>query len=88
MVLRLVVGDRDAATSGVFGSIVGQRITYWRGGNITLRVDPGSPDTSGIFVRMHARGTMDQMPPIASEIVDSTGVELVRQWIAALPASK
>lgn len=85
MVLRLVVGDRDAASSGVFGSIVGQRITYWRGGNITLRVDPGSPDTSGIFVRMSARGSMDQMPPVASEIKDPTGLDLVRQWIAALP---
>jgi hypothetical protein len=50
-----------------------------------LRVDPGSPDTSGIFVRMNARGSMDQMPPVATELKDPTGLDLVRQWIAALP---
>jgi hypothetical protein len=28
---------------------------------------------------------MDQMPPLATELVDPTGVDLVRQWIAGLP---
>lgn len=85
MVLRLVVADREAATSGVWQSIVGKNITYWRGGAITLRVDPGAPEGSGILVRMSARGNMDQMPPLATELVDPTGVDLVRQWIAGLP---
>jgi len=84
MVLRLVVADRDAATSGVEQSIVGKNITYWRGGAITLRVDPGAPEMSGVFVRMSARGNMDQMPPLATEIVDPTGLDLVHQWIAGL----
>jgi hypothetical protein len=85
MVLRLVVADRDAATSGIVQSIVGKDITYWRGGAITLRVDPGAPEMSGVFVRMSARGNNDQMPPIATEIVDPTGIDLVRQWITGLP---
>jgi len=86
MVLRLVVGDRDAATSGVEQSIVGKNVTYWRGGAITLRVDPGAPDGSAIVARMNVRGSMDEMPPIATELVDATGVATVRSWIAALPA--
>jgi hypothetical protein len=84
MVLRLVVADRDAATSGVAQSIVGKDITYWRGGAVKKRVAPGMPDASGVFVRMNARGTMDQMPPLATELVDPTGIELVRQWILGL----
>ena len=85
MVLRLTVADRDAATSGVFASIVGKTVDYWRGGAITERVHPGQPDASAIVVRMSARGTKDQMPPLATEIVDDTGLAAVRAWIAALP---
>jgi hypothetical protein len=43
------------------------------------------PDASGILVRMSARGTKDQMPPLATEFVDAAGALLVRNWIAALP---
>jgi hypothetical protein len=84
MNLRLAVADRDAATSQVVQSIVGKTVTYWRGGPITQRVDPGAPDMSAVFVRMNARGTKDQMPPLATELIDSSGIELVRQWIAGL----
>jgi hypothetical protein len=86
MVLRLVVADRDAATSGVFASIVGKDVNYWRGGAITKRVAPGAPDMSALVVRMSARGTKDEMPPLATEIVDADGLAAVRAWIAALPA--
>jgi hypothetical protein len=84
MVLRLRVTDRDAASSGVFASIVGKPVTYWRGGAITLRVAPGQPDMSAITVRMQSRGTKDQMPALATEIVDPTGIEAVRAWISSL----
>jgi hypothetical protein len=84
MLLRLTVADRDAATSKVAQSIVGKDITYWRGGAITLRVAPGAPEMSGVFARMDTRGSKDQMPPIATELVDDAGVALVRQWISGL----
>jgi hypothetical protein len=94
MVLRLTVADRDAATSGVVASIVGKTLDYWRGGAITLRVDPGHPDMSALVARMSARGPKgqtpgqlsDQMPPLATEIVDPDGIAAVSQWISALPA--
>ncbi|HEY3592644.1 MAG TPA: hypothetical protein VGL13_02180, partial [Polyangiaceae bacterium] len=84
MVLRLTMADRDVTTSGVYGSIVGQKIEYWRGGAITLRVSPAQPDMSGILVRMLARGNRDQMPPLATEITDPIGIAAVRAWIASL----
>jgi hypothetical protein len=85
MVLRLTIADREAATSQVVQSIVGKDVTYWRGGAIKQRVAPGAPDMSAIVARMSARGTKDQMPPFATEIVDEAGLQVVRAWIAALP---
>lgn len=85
MVLRLKIADRDPATSGVVSSVVGKMLEYWRGGAITLRVAPGQPDQSAIIARMSVRHSMDQMPPLATEVVDDQGVQTVRTWIAALP---
>ena len=84
MVLRLTTADRDAASSGVFSSIVEKSVTYWRGGAITLRVARAQPDMSAIIVRMQARGSKDQMPPLATEIVDPTGIQAVSDWISSL----
>ncbi|HEY2903071.1 MAG TPA: hypothetical protein VGL59_20990 [Polyangia bacterium] len=85
MVLRLNVADRDLTTSGVYESIVGQMLQYFRGGAVTMRVSPGDPDNSAIIVRMQSRTEKIQMPPLATEIVDPDGVAAVRAWIASLP---
>jgi hypothetical protein len=85
MVLRMKVSDTDAATSGVTTSIVGQPVQYWRGGAITLRVAPGAPDMSALIARMKSRTPRQQMPPLATELVDPTGIEAVSAWISTLP---
>jgi cytochrome c553 len=85
MVLRLNVGERDAASSQLVTSLVGKTLQYWRGGAVTLRVAPGDPDASAVAARMHTRGSKDQMPPLATEIVDLDGFVLVRDWIKQLP---
>jgi mono/diheme cytochrome c family protein len=85
MLLRWSVGDPDVVTSGVYLSIVDKTLQYWRGGAITLRVAHAQPDASAIVARMDMRGSDNQMPPLATEIVDSAGVDLVRRWIASLP---
>jgi hypothetical protein len=85
MVLRLRVADRDVSTSDVYLSIVDKTLEYWRGGAIKLRVARAQPDASAIIARMEARGSDSQMPPLATEVADSIGVELVRRWISALP---
>jgi hypothetical protein len=48
------------------------------------RIVPGRPDSSLIVRLISHRGT-DQMPPIASLVVDEEGVQLVRDWIASMP---
>ena len=84
MVLRSVVADTGLDMSAVYRSIVNVPLEYWRGGAITVRVSPGQPDQSAIVVRMSVRGTDDQMPPLATEVVDSTGLQTIRQWISDL----
>ncbi|MEP6653286.1 MAG: hypothetical protein ABJA82_08005 [Myxococcales bacterium] len=59
-----------------------------RGGGLQVsavsRVTPGDPDASALVARMQIRGTDDQMPPLATEVVDPTGLGLLRRWIASL----
>ena len=85
MVLRSVVADSGRNMSAVYRSLVNVPLQYWRGGAITVRVASGQPDGSAIVARMSTRGTDDQMPPLATELVDSIGVDTIRQWIATLP---
>jgi hypothetical protein len=42
---------------------------------------PNRTDASLIYLRMNTRGTEAQMPPIGSNKVDPTGLELVRKLI-------
>jgi hypothetical protein len=84
MVLRLRVEERDAAGAELTRSVVGQPLQYWRGGVITLRVAPGDPTASAVLARMQTRLPKEQMPPLATELVDFEGVEIVRRWIAGL----
>jgi hypothetical protein len=86
MVLRLTVAEQDPAKSELYTTTVGTPLQYWRGGAITLRAKAGDPDTSAILARMKARGTKDQMPSLATEIIDPDGVEAVRAWLTGLPA--
>ncbi len=48
-----------------------------------FRVSPGNPDDSRVLARM-SRRDFEQMPPLATSIVDTEGVDVVRQWIASL----
>lgn len=45
---------------------------------------PGDPARSLILHRMQRRG-LGQMPHIASNVVDTEAVELIREWIAKMP---
>jgi uncharacterized repeat protein (TIGR03806 family) len=46
-------------------------------------ISPGNPDASVLLVRMNRRDA-HQMPPLASNTIDTAGVALVRDWIASL----
>jgi hypothetical protein len=49
-------------------------------------VVPGEPEVSAMFMRMNQRNTEDQMPEIATEVVDPTGLAAVRAWIESVAA--
>jgi hypothetical protein len=84
MVLRSVVADTGVDASAVYRSLVNVPLQYWRGGAIKVRVSPGQPDQSAIVARMSARGNDAQMPPLATEVVDSAGLDTIRGWISGL----
>ncbi len=46
-------------------------------------IAPANPDASILFVRMSHRGA-NQMPPIATNLVDTAGVTLLRAWISGM----
>ena len=72
------VADGDAAPDAVLDATVSDDAT----------ADPadgaiGQPDASAVRVRMNSRGAI-RMPPLASEIVDPTGLAIVDAWIVQL----
>lgn len=46
-------------------------------------VEPGSPDTSAMVLRME-KGDTYRMPPLATHMVDERGSQVIRQWIQSL----
>jgi hypothetical protein len=69
----------DAYTQFVNQTTIAENSDY------LLRVYGGNPEQSEVIRRMTVRD-MDQMPPLASELVDTTGVDIVSAWIDTLPA--
>lgn len=84
MVLRLDVGERDAMTNKLVQTTVGVDIQQWLGHGYTKRIVAGDATNSAIFARINQRGVNLQMPPLATEFVDTAGVELIRSWITSL----
>lgn len=84
MVLRLDVLSASPEETRLFQSVVGQELQYYRAAPGTLRVSPGDPESSALIARMSTRGLKEQMPPLATEAIDETGLALVRRWIAGL----
>jgi hypothetical protein len=84
MVLRLRVSERDPAQSELVKSVVGGKLQSWRVPEFTTRVVAGHPELSAILARMSRRGSKDQMPPLATEVVDPVGVDLVTRWVTSL----
>jgi hypothetical protein len=44
-------------------------------------IDPGSPTSSAVVTRMASRSPVQQMPPLATQLVDEQAVALLRGWI-------
>jgi hypothetical protein len=48
-------------------------------------IEPGRPDDSRLIRFVSRRGLFEQMPPLATEEVDSGALALLRQWITEMP---
>jgi hypothetical protein len=84
MILRLDVDEHDAATTNTVMTTVGVPLQQWINHGFTDRIVAGDPDNSAIVYRISNRTQFEQMPPIATEFVDDTGVALIRDWILSL----
>ena len=84
MVLRLDVAERDPLANQIVQTTLGVDIQQWLGHGYTKRIVAGDPDMSAVFARPNMRGANIQMPPLATEFVDTAGVELLRTWIQSL----
>ena len=63
--------------------------TILEGGSSGAAVVPGDPDNSLLYQLISKRdpaNPKDQMPPIASRVVDDDGIAAVEDWINSLPA--
>lgn len=79
------VGATDPAETGAWRTAVGVPNTLFNDQHVTARVEPGDPDRSAVWVRMAARGSIAQMPPVGSDVTDAAGLDRVRAWIVGLP---
>jgi hypothetical protein len=83
--LRLRSSDATVMETDTWITAVDVPTTMFECGGCDL-IEPGLPDASAIVLRMLERGPeSEQMPPIATELVDALGVDAVSTWIAALP---
>lgn len=56
-------------------------------GGFQFDIVPGDPAHSIIHYRMGATEAGARMPELGTSVVDDQGVELIRQWIVAMPAN-
>jgi hypothetical protein len=50
----------------------------------TVVVDPGSPESSALLLRMASRRPSSQMPPLGTVVRDQEAIDAVRAWIGRL----
>jgi hypothetical protein len=47
---------------------------------------PGDPENSIILYRMNSLDPEIKMPELPNRVIDAQGVQLIHDWIAAMPA--
>jgi hypothetical protein len=85
----LQLWERTGELDTVEGT-TGYRTTVLRPNGILPQlhiIEPGHPEKSELFLRISHRGPggiVSQMPPIATEFVDTAAVDKIRAWIVSL----
>jgi hypothetical protein len=89
MYLRLKADETDGRSTAVVDAIsttvdVAATTPRW---SERTRIVPGSPQDSLLYFLVSTRdpaNPKDQMPPIASRVVDDDGVALIEEWIRSM----
>ena len=83
--MHIEVGLAAASDATVYAGF--GRMQSYRGApaTVTAQITPGDSAASLIVWRMSQRMETQQMPPIATELVDPTGLAAVTAWIDAQP---
>lgn len=81
--LRLLVDQKTPEVTGAYTTTVGTMMRHTLENGVTDVVVKGSPDASGLWLRM-GRTDLYRMPPAGTELLDDAGREIIRQWIAGL----
>jgi hypothetical protein len=79
------VWDQRPEDTAAYRTSVNQPLKGWVDKGYVFRIAPGSADASGVVGRISTRRPGDQMPEIATEIVDPDGVLIINKWIDQLP---
>jgi hypothetical protein len=74
----------SVAETGTYKTTVNRPLTASNPTASSARIVPGNPGASDVHLRMSERGTLTQMPPLASELVDASGLASVDAWISSL----
>ncbi|HEY0466975.1 MAG TPA: hypothetical protein VGC79_22385, partial [Polyangiaceae bacterium] len=75
----------DVASTPSYRTTVAQKTLAEEGPpGVTAIIDPGSPQTSSLFVRIAVRGPGYSMPPLATNEVDPAGRQTIEDWIVSL----
>ena len=79
---------RGNDTHRVIASLLGRSHFQIPGqaGPESRRLTPGAPEQSAILVRMRTREPTQQMPPVATRMVDAEAARRIEQWIQELPS--
>jgi hypothetical protein len=89
MYLKLDVATLDGRPSTTFDSVTTTEnvpvaaVEY----RPKVRIAPGSPDDSVLLHLITTRVEYDEMPPLASDLVDTEHAAQVHDWIAAMTAA-
>lgn len=75
----------DVVETDTYKTTVGVQLTKGSTSEgVILRVSPGQPNDSALYMRMLIRGDDDAMPPLGTEAADAVGLDAVAAWIESL----
>jgi cytochrome c553 len=78
-----VMPDGDAAAAALAGRTTDWQVPGVREGGSVL-IDPASPESSAMLVRMRSRSPSSQMPPLGTVLRDQEAIDALTQWVREL----